>query len=83
MIISIEIHRCPKCDSSNIIKNGCDYKRAQKYHCKNCRAYGTLLASRPYSDTFKDLIIGPIGNEPACAGSDVFLVSPGKPWRAG
>ncbi len=57
MIISIKIHHCPKCDSPNIIKNGCDYKKAQKYHCKDCRAYGTLLASRPYANVYKDLIL--------------------------
>lgn len=42
MIIEIRIRHCPKCDSTNIVKNGHDYKGAQKYHCKDCDAYGTL-----------------------------------------
>ena len=42
MIIEIKIRRCPKCNSVDIIRNGHDYKVAQKYHCKTCGAYGTL-----------------------------------------
>jgi IS1 family transposase/transposase-like protein len=57
MIISLEIHHCPKCDSTNIIKNGCDYKKAQKYHCKDCRVYGTLKPHRPYTDDDQELIL--------------------------
>ncbi len=57
MIISIEIHRCPKCDSTNITKNGHDYKAAQKFHCKACQAYGTLKPQRTYPDKQKELIL--------------------------
>jgi IS1 family transposase/transposase-like protein len=57
MIISVEIHHCPKCASTNIIKNGHDYKGAQKFHCKDCRAYGTLKAHQTYSDPQKELIL--------------------------
>jgi insertion element IS1 protein InsB len=42
MIVEVKISHCPHCDSVNIIKNGHDYKGAQKYHCKSCNAYGTL-----------------------------------------
>jgi insertion element IS1 protein InsB len=57
MIITVEIHRCPKCNSANITKNGHDYKDAQKFHCKACRAYGTLKPERAYPDTQKELIL--------------------------
>jgi insertion element IS1 protein InsB len=57
MIISVEIHRCPKCDSPNIIKNGHDYKGAQKYHCQDCRAYGTLKPQGTYTDEQKEVIL--------------------------
>ncbi len=57
MIITIEIHRCPKCNSTNMIKNGHDYKNAQKFHCKMCRAYGTLKPQRVYTDSQKELIL--------------------------
>lgn len=42
MIIEIKVRRCPKCNGVDIIKNGHDYKGAQKFHCKACSSYGTL-----------------------------------------
>ena len=44
MIVTIIVHACPKCGSTNIVKNGTDYKGAQKYHCHTCGAFGTLPA---------------------------------------
>jgi transposase-like protein len=41
-IIEVTVRTCPKCGSENIVKNGRDYKGAQKYHCHDCGAYGTL-----------------------------------------
>lgn len=73
MIISLEIHRCAKCHSSNIIKNGCDYKQAQKYHCKDCRANGALKAQQGYDDEDKNSSYEPIGSRPGCAVLNVSL----------
>ena len=42
MIIEVIVRTCPECASENIVKNGHDYKGAQKYHCHDCGAYGTL-----------------------------------------
>ena len=33
-----------------MVKNGHDYKGAQKYYCKNCGRYGTLHAQRGYDE---------------------------------
>jgi insertion element IS1 protein InsB len=33
-----------------MVKNGRDYKGAQKYYCKNCDSYGTLHAQRGYDE---------------------------------
>ncbi len=49
MIQTIVTHQCPKCGSENMVKNGHDYKGAQKYHCKTCGGYGTLQAQPGYS----------------------------------
>lgn len=46
MIQTIVTHQCPQCGSENIVKNGHDYKGSQKYHCRDCRSYGTLYARR-------------------------------------
>ena len=48
MIIEIHYRRCTKCGSTNIIKNGHDYKVAQKFHCHDCKFYGTLDRQRKH-----------------------------------
>jgi IS1 family transposase/transposase-like protein len=48
MINDIRYRRCTKCESINIIKNGHDYKGAQKFHCHDCYRYGTLDTKRHY-----------------------------------
>ena len=57
MIISVIVHRCPKCNSEDICRNGHDYKGAQKYHCHRCRSYGTLNARKGYREKEKELIL--------------------------
>jgi IS1 family transposase len=36
-----------------MVKNGHDYKGAQKYHCKGCGSYGTLQAQRCYPEAVR------------------------------
>ncbi len=57
MIVSVIVHRCPHCHSEDIGKNGHDYKGAQKYHCHQCKRYGTLNASKGYREKEKELIM--------------------------
>ena len=56
MIISTIVYRCPHCNSEDICKNGHDFKGAQKYHCHQCKRYGTLTA-RGYREEEKALIM--------------------------
>jgi insertion element IS1 protein InsB len=49
MIQTIITHVCPRCGSEKLVKNGHDYKGAQKYACRSCGRYGTLHAQRGYS----------------------------------
>ena len=46
MIIEIRYRKCRKCGSTNIVKNGHDYKGSQKYLCLDCKSYGTLDKAR-------------------------------------
>ena len=50
MIQTIVTPHCPKCGSKNLVRNGHDYKGAQKYHCKSCGRYDTLDAQRGYGE---------------------------------
>ncbi len=45
MIKTIITYACPRCGSVNLVKNGRDYKGAQKFRCNDCRRYGTLQPS--------------------------------------
>lgn len=47
---------CSRCRSTNIVKNGTDYKGAQKFYCHDCGTYGTLNAGK-YSAERKGEII--------------------------
>jgi len=33
-----------------MVRNGHDYKGAQKYYCHDCQSYGTLQAQRGYDE---------------------------------
>lgn len=57
MIIEIAVYRCPKCNSVDIIKNGHDYKGAQKFHCKACDAYGTLVKKGTSAQTIRQQVM--------------------------
>ncbi len=56
MIKTIITHRCPKCGSTNMVKNGREYKGSQKYHCKTCASYGTLNAQRGYAEATRQQV---------------------------
>ena len=49
MIQAIVTYECVRCGSLDLVKNGHDYKGAQKYHCKTCGRYGTLQAQTGYA----------------------------------
>ena len=48
---------CPHCKSTDIIKNGKDYKGDQKFHCNACGAYGTLDTTGRYTSERKEEIL--------------------------
>ena len=60
MIQTIITHRCPKCGSLNLVKNGHDYKGDQKYHCKTCNRYGTLHPQTGYDERPRHQVKGAV-----------------------
>jgi insertion element IS1 protein InsB len=56
MIQTIVTYECTRCGSLDLVKNGHDYKGAQKYHCKTCGRYGTLQAQSGYSSAVQGVI---------------------------
>lgn len=57
MILTIIVHRCTQCNSTNIVRNGTDYKGDQKFHCHDCNAYRTLEPRGRYSEEIKNLLL--------------------------
>ena len=57
MIIETIIHKCTRCHSNNIVKNGRTRAGKQKFHCHDCQAYRTLHPTLPYSDERKAEIL--------------------------
>ena len=58
MVQSVITHHCTKCNGTNIVKNGTDYKGDQKFHCLDCDAYGTLEPqSRSYPEFVKEFVL--------------------------
>ena len=45
--VKVTVYTCPKCGSDKLVKNGHDYKGAQKYRCDDCGSYGTLDKKTP------------------------------------
>lgn len=48
----VDVKTCPRCGSDRLRRNGKDYKGSQKFHCNDCKAYGTLDKKPRYSDEF-------------------------------
>lgn len=59
-----------------MVRNGHDYKSAQKYHCKACKAYGTLGAQTGYGKTQQDQVKRAILERPSLRGIErIFRIS--------
>jgi insertion element IS1 protein InsB len=57
MIIEKITHKCTKCGSTNIRRNGLSPAGKQKFHCKACNTYSTLEPDNGYSDEFKETVL--------------------------
>jgi transposase-like protein len=73
----IEKHKCTRCKSENIRKNGTDkFNGKQKYHCLDCNSYGTLNAGPKYSFARKKEILDAYFERPSMRGiARIFKVS--------
>ncbi len=56
MIITTIIEKCHFCGGINIVRNGRDYKRDQKFYCHDCQGYGILNPETKYSEAEKEII---------------------------
>ena len=76
MIVEIRVRHCPKCGSVDIVRNGHDYKGAQKYHCNACNAYGTLDTKRAAVEAQREEVMGAYFERASMRGIQrIFAVS--------
>ena len=57
MIKTTVTDECTRCGSIHIVRNGCDKNGKQKFHCKDCHAYGTLNPTVKYPPERKEEIL--------------------------
>jgi transposase-like protein len=57
MITKTTTHHCRKCNSTNLKKNGKTKAGAQKFACKDCGAFGTLVLEGTYSEEEREAAI--------------------------
>ena len=50
------ISKCKKCDSSAIVKNGCNASGNPRYLCKTC-GFSGVIKSRHYQESMHDLVV--------------------------
>lgn len=76
MIIEEIKHKCNKCGSENIVRNGKNGKGKQKYNCKDCNSYGIINAYMGYSEEFKEEVINAYFEKSSLRGLErVYKVS--------
>lgn len=57
MSIESTIYQCERCASTNLVRNGRTKTGKQKYHCRECGAYGTLNPTVKYTAERKEEIL--------------------------
>ena len=77
MITETKTHRCRKCGSERLVRNGKTAAGKQKFLCRGCGAAGTLELSPRYSEQDKDTILAAYQERASLRGvRRVFGVAP-------
>jgi len=68
MIIEIKTYTCPRCGSTNIVKNGKNRYGSQQFLCKDCRKSGVLNPKNRYTEEEKEKILAAYRERPSMRG---------------
>jgi len=68
MIVETKVHRCRKCHSKELTKNGTNTCGNQQYHCKTCSAYSVLEPRERYTKEEKERILKAYQERPSLRG---------------
>jgi transposase-like protein len=68
MIIEVEAFHCPKCDSTNVVKNGKNSAGSQQFLCKACGKSAVMHSKRSRSKIEKEQILSAYHERPSMRG---------------
>ena len=68
MIIEEKVYTCPRCESTNLVKNGKNRYGNQQYLCKDCRKSGVLNPKNSYTEEQKEHILAAYQERPSMRG---------------
>jgi len=57
MIVKTVIFHCPKCDSTNVVKNGKNSAGSQQFLCKDCGKSAVMYPKHQRSEAEKEQIL--------------------------
>jgi transposase-like protein len=76
MIIDEITYTCPRCESSNLVKNGKNRYGNQQFRCKDCSKSGVLNPKNRHTEAEKERILAAYRERPSMRGiARVFGIS--------
>ena len=76
MIQTITTHKCSRCGSTNIVKNGHNKCGNQQYRCNDCKAHRVLDPKTKYSKTEKKIALRTYKERASMRGLErIFLIA--------
>jgi insertion element IS1 protein InsB len=68
MIVKMVVFSCPKCTSSNVVKNGKNSAGSQQFLCKDCGKSGVMHPKYQRSKAEKEKILSAYRERPSMRG---------------
>ncbi len=68
MIIKTEVFHCPRCDSTQVVKNGRNSAGNQQFLCKECGKSAVMYPKHQRSETEKEQILAAYRERPSMRG---------------
>src|ERR1700750_3224973 len=78
MISEIVIFHCPKCNSTNVVKNGKNRAGSQQFLCRDCKKSAVMYPHNRRSEADKEQILAAYHERPSMRGiARIFHVGRG------
>ena len=68
MIVKAEVFHCPKCDSTDVVKNGKNSAGSQQFLCKDCGKSAVMYPKHQRSEAEQEQILATYRERPSMRG---------------